>query len=184
MTPVKKPAAPPTAAGYSMASLPAKLGFHPNERVGLVNEPPGFEALLEPVPKGVRSMRAAEASASSGFGFRATKPSFAVTFRSASSFSARAASRVCWPKKSSSRAEKAERETSGSRTGTHDDDAAKPATAPSKVIGQPPARPPSAAANPKDIAWNSPAAARYDGLRPLRSADGILKNGAAPPTPY
>lgn len=45
------------AAGYSATPLPAKLGIHESERVGLVNAPKGFEALLEPLPKGVRLVR-------------------------------------------------------------------------------------------------------------------------------
>ncbi|MFZ5893207.1 MAG: DUF3052 domain-containing protein [Myxococcota bacterium] len=51
----KNAAAKPTAsAGYSSASLPQKLGIHASDRVGLVNAPKDFAALLVPLPEGVR----------------------------------------------------------------------------------------------------------------------------------
>jgi len=41
-------------AGYSGTPLAKKLGLREGDRVALVGAPDGFEALLEPVPPGVR----------------------------------------------------------------------------------------------------------------------------------
>jgi hypothetical protein len=41
------------AAGYSGTPLPKKLGIKADSRVVILNEPPGFRALLVPLPEGV-----------------------------------------------------------------------------------------------------------------------------------
>lgn len=43
-------------AGYSGAPLPRKLGIIAGSRVALVNAPPGFEAILQPLPADVSFM--------------------------------------------------------------------------------------------------------------------------------
>ncbi len=55
-----KPSSSP--AGYSGTPLPKKLGVHPGSRVGLVGAPPGFEALLEPLPPEATLTRSARAT--------------------------------------------------------------------------------------------------------------------------
>jgi len=40
-------------AGYSGTPLPRKLGIKPGHSVALIGAPPGFAALLEPLPEGV-----------------------------------------------------------------------------------------------------------------------------------
>ena len=46
--------APPPVAGYSGTPLVRKLGFKPGMRVHYVAPPDGFDALLGPLPDGVR----------------------------------------------------------------------------------------------------------------------------------
>lgn len=46
-----------TGAGYSGTPLAKKLGIKEGARVTLVNAPEGFEALLAPIPDGVRITR-------------------------------------------------------------------------------------------------------------------------------
>ncbi len=62
-TPVKAPVVPDAMAGYSGTPLPKKLGIKPGGRVRLVGAPEEFEALLEPLPPGVRLARTGAAAA-------------------------------------------------------------------------------------------------------------------------
>ncbi len=47
------------ASGYSGTPLVQKLGFKPNQRTALLAAPDGFDALLGPLPDGVRVSRRA-----------------------------------------------------------------------------------------------------------------------------
>jgi hypothetical protein len=47
-------------AGYSGKPLVAKLGLEAEQRVALIDAPPGFAAALEPVPAGVEFVRRAD----------------------------------------------------------------------------------------------------------------------------
>ena len=53
--------ATPKPAGYSGTPLVQKLGFKEESRVALLGAPAGFEELLEPLPRGVKIQRRAEA---------------------------------------------------------------------------------------------------------------------------
>lgn len=101
-SPRKQPSKVATSsAGYSKATLAAKLGIHQNERIGLVNAPPHFESLLDPLPDGARLLRSARGSCELWIWFP----------RNAAELSRDMATRVerlgtrgiwvCWPKKSS-----------------------------------------------------------------------------------
>lgn len=46
-----------TAAGYSGTALPKKLGIKEGSRVVVLGGPDGFDALLSPLPDGVRVVR-------------------------------------------------------------------------------------------------------------------------------
>lgn len=41
-------------AGYSGTPLPKKLGIRPGSAIRLIDAPPGYRALLEPLPEGAR----------------------------------------------------------------------------------------------------------------------------------
>ena len=45
-------------AGYSGTPLPKKLGIRPGTRLTLIDPPPGFDAILGPLPDGVRTVSA------------------------------------------------------------------------------------------------------------------------------
>jgi hypothetical protein len=50
--PVTNPAVPPRLEGYSVSSLPKKLGIKAGRRIALVNAPDGFEERLQPLDDG------------------------------------------------------------------------------------------------------------------------------------
>ena len=62
-TPPADPVAPGALAGYSGTPLPRKLGIKAGSRLVLLGAPPDFEALLGPLPEGVRITRRAGGAA-------------------------------------------------------------------------------------------------------------------------
>ena len=53
MSPPPDGAAPEPAAGYSGTPLPGKLGIKAGHAIALIDAPPGFAGLLEPLPDSV-----------------------------------------------------------------------------------------------------------------------------------
>jgi hypothetical protein len=51
-TQTANPVVPPRLEGYSISSLPKKLGVKPGRRIALVNAPEGFEEQLQPLEEG------------------------------------------------------------------------------------------------------------------------------------
>jgi hypothetical protein len=47
------PVDPPDAAGYSGTPLPRKLGFKPGVRIAVLNAPPRYSPLVDPLPANV-----------------------------------------------------------------------------------------------------------------------------------
>jgi len=87
-------------AGYSGTPLAKKLGIKQADLVCLLNAPPGFRKLLEPLPEGVRFMSRFDAKARLAHLFTTRKAELAKTLATCrKSLGPDAAIWVSWPKK-------------------------------------------------------------------------------------
>ena len=88
-------------AGYSGTPLAKKLGLKPGDLVTLLNAPPGFRKLLEPVPDGVRFATKFDKAARVVHVFTTRKAELAKSLATCrKSLAPDAAIWVSWPKKS------------------------------------------------------------------------------------
>ncbi len=101
----EKPVVPDTMAGYSGTPLPKKLGIKPGGRVRLLGAPKDFEALLTPLPEGVRLARRGTTVASVVLFFVTSRATLERGFAGASRLVAEGGRLwTLWPKKASGRA--------------------------------------------------------------------------------
>ena len=95
------PVVPGTMAGYSGTPLAKKLGIKANSVVALLGAPEGFEALLDPLPEGVRIVTRAHGAARTILFARAMKDVERQWERVVGSVAEGATVWIAWPKKAS-----------------------------------------------------------------------------------
>ena len=89
-------------AGYSGTPLARKLGIFPGARLALLEAPPGFEALLAPLPEGVTVLRRAASDLDVAVLFVTRRARLGQRFsRVASVLRPAGGLWVAWPKRSS-----------------------------------------------------------------------------------
>ena len=93
---------PAVRAGYSLRSLPEKLGIKAGHRIAFVAAPKGFDAILGPLPLGVRRARELRGSIDVTVMFAGDAAGLGRKLRSAKrAMSPAGMLWVCWPKKTS-----------------------------------------------------------------------------------